>query len=266
MVAALYFLASVATGSALSAFPCSFSFPDAFVAYDLSSLSSQIASWTDGTFSASFSFCQNIPNVYCGSGLVRSSSSFGLSGQETCSQSYGSSASATATLLARATAVTGGISLLYPTGEQCGPTQGETYNTILNLECAPGAPLTVVSRSTSPSSPDDCEIVVELRADAGCGALVRGAAPPRPLNGGIVAFLVVLGLGALYCGGGALYKRRVLGARGLESLPNIEFWRSAAEVVRKAVAWLTCGRLGAYAEEPDDYAGLVDKDDALRVI
>lgn len=248
-------LASLAAGAALSAFPCTFTFPEAFVTYDLSSLSAQVAPWTDGTFSAAFSFCQNLPDVYCGSGLVRSASSFGLSGQQTCSQSYGSAASASATLLARATAVTGGISLLYPTGEQCGPTQGETYSTILNLECAPGAPLTVVSRTLAPSG-DGCGVVVELRADAGCGALVRGAPPPRPLNGGIVAFLVVLGLGALYCGGGAVYKRRVLGARGLESLPNIDFWRSAADALRRGVAWVTCGRLGAGADEPDDYAGL----------
>lgn len=51
-------------------------------------------------------------------------------------------------------------------------------------------------------------------------------------------FIISFGVATvLYCGGGMFYKYKKLGVTGIETVPNIEFWRDYPGLVKDGVAF-----------------------------
>jgi hypothetical protein len=70
------------------------------------------------------------------------------------------------------------------------------------------------------------------------------APPPPAIPGSVVFLLVLMGAFAVYCCAGCFYNRQFKGASGLESVPNVDFWRSFVQNVEEGLSWtwlkLTC--------------------------
>ena len=61
------------------------------------------------------------------------------------------------------------------------------------------------------------------------------APPPPAIPGSVVFLLVLMGAFAVYCCAGCFYNRQFKGASGLESVPNVDFWRSFVQDVEEAL-------------------------------
>ena len=132
------------------------------------------------------------------------------------------------------------------------------YSTVLLAACdaTQAQNVTIASRSTDSSG---CVVTFAVSSAAFCGVLNRPIIIPRALSAYSVIVLVFVNAIILYCTCGAVYKRRTLGARGLESLPNIDFWRSVILKVRVALHFLTCGRFFTDAGTGvDEYKDLME--------
>jgi len=228
-------LLALARGAAGAApLPCAYAFPDAFVDYDLSGAAAAPLVWTapNGALFHSLAICALLPAPRCAGGRA-SSSVYGDVGTAACLQNFGSAAGAGATLLSADAA--GGLRLVYDGGDACGAVPFANNTAVVLASCGGGAPVITDYKGAG----GGCVATFSVSGAAFCGRL-RTRVLPRALPVGAVVTLALVGAGALYCAGGAAYKRRVLGARGLEALPNIAFWRAAAAAV-------TCGRCGPRA-------------------
>jgi len=73
------------------------------------------------------------------------------------------------------------------------------------------------------------------------------------MSGAAIFFLLLLLFLALYLGGGALLKYYFYGARGIEVIPNLEFWATLSSNLKDGwlFLWNRCrgrSRGGAYEE------------------
>ena len=233
--------------------PCAWSFPDAFVRYDLSAVGDAAIAFTDaaGLFTSQLALCAVLPGVSCGAAQKTSSSKALAAYPASCLQSFGVAPAANASLLAEAP--TGGL-VLTLRGAQCGTSSAGAYYSTVRALCVPGAsPPRAVARD---EAADGCGVVWQLEGAAFCGIPLT-VVLPRPFPVGGVVALALLGALAAYCGGGALVKRHTRGARGLEALPHIETLRAAAAAARRA-----CGRDDAAADYQDLLAAPPSKEEA----
>lgn len=166
-----------------------------------------------------------------------SSSAFGNKPNE-CFISYGLASGAIATLLTED--ATGGIRLVYSNGESCPTSPANNYSTVFLAQCGTTAKVLISSRSTDTTG---CVITFAVSSAAFCGTMYRPIILPRALSVSSVIILVLLSTLLVYCISGATYKWKKLGARGLEAIPNIDFWRSCVHRLRVAIHFLTCGRV-----------------------
>lgn len=238
-------------GTSPAPIPCTFSFADAYIAFDLSSLKGAPFSYSDGSglFTYSFQFCGLLDKYYCGTSPT--SSFRALDGA--CQQDFGRANNATAALLGEGK----GLRLTYRSASVCpsGPSP-EQYYTTFDLTCDPTAVGPNNFNITSRSDPVDgygCGVIFEAVTAAACGKLIA----TRPLGVGWIVFCTVLAIVVTYIVGGIAYKRRAFGARGLESLPNVAFWRAVFHAI-------TCERFNLNAavvvESDTDYAALGTED------
>jgi hypothetical protein len=227
---------------------CRFDFPESFVSYDLSSIAAQTWTWT-GPYQHTFSFCSTLPGVTCTNGLATSSGSGFSPG--TCTISWGSAAKTNATL--QYADATGGLSILYSAGNNCPMSPGNTYATVILGTCSSVGGLVIAGHAVDTTG---CVTTFRVSSSAFCGTLNRVVVPRALSVAGLVTLIIASGL-LVYCAGGAAYKRRVHGARGLESLPNIDFWRAAAAACARAINVMTCGLLFRQAvDDADEYKDL----------
>ena len=210
---------------------CVFSFGGG-LSYDLSALAAFNSAASGVPFLANnsapgdtllyaFSFCSNLQFYGC---LNGPSASFALQPRGDCTRSFGVSlapdADAAVPLTERRT---DGIALTYGGGSSCGGQFGQTASTTLRLACAAlPAPQLLVVDSLAVTE-NNCRLTYELRGPAGCGIVTPTVSDPVTVAALVFAGLV--GALALYLVGGIAYKRRALGARGLEAVPHIDTWR-----------------------------------------
>ena len=252
------YVCALPAASSPAPIPCAFSFPEAFVSFDLSPISAVAftlpASVTD-TFAYKLQFCGLLSGYPCPP-TMEPSSAFRANAEGGCQQSFGRANNATARLLGDGT----GVAVTYQSDEVCsGGSAGvaETYWTTVNVLCdasltGPDS-LKIIERTDSPDA-SGCGIIFKVASAAGCGIQLTRLV--QPLGAGWIVFSCVVGLGAVYLGGGVLYKRRTLGARGLEAVPHIGLWRAMFHAV-------TCGQWrGGWGGGSVDYSSLADGDKA----
>jgi hypothetical protein len=249
--------------------PCVFAF-DGGLSYDLSSLadySSQarspkglpfLANNSDATdpLTYAFAFCSDLNyGVRCGL-----SASFSLRAGVGCVRNFGTSAPATAAAAPLTERRTDGLSLTYGGGTSaCGGQFGQGATTTFHIACASlagaagGAAAQLVAVDSLAVADNNCRLTYELRSPAGCGLVTPTVSDP--VRTFALVFAGVIGALALYLAGGIAYKRRALGARGLEAVPHIDFWRRC---------WSACG---AWRRGGVDYrrAGEGGEDGAIDV-
>lgn len=252
--------------------PCVFSF-DGGLSYDLSALadySSQARVPKGAPFFANssaaadplayaFAFCTDLTySVRCGP-----SASFSLpKGGVGCVRSFGRSAPATAVAAPLTERRTDGLSLTYGGGTSaCGGQFGQGAVTTFHIACASlagaagGAAAQLVAVDSLAVTDNNCRLTYELRSPAGCGIVTPTVSDP--VRTFALVFAGVVGALALYLAGGIAYKRRVFGARGLEAVPHIAFWRrcySACAWRRGGVDYRPAGEGGEDGSVDVDYA------------
>jgi len=171
-----------------------------------------------GAFRFLFTVCQNLTSNPC-----PPSSNYGASIQllntgAGCQANWGYLGTARPALLS--SDATQGMSLTY-TGDTCLSSQfGGSYSTQLNLQCS-NTKLPVITAATM--TPDNCGVTLTLKTAAAC-PYNRFKEEPE-MNPGLIAAIVVVGVLAVYLGGGIAYKRYKYGASGMEAVPNIDTWR-----------------------------------------
>lgn len=230
---------------------CAFEFPDAFVRYDLTPFAGRVYQWNDAPnpFTYKWQFCDFMSGYFCGAAMDRTSSMRAASATGVCLQSLGRAINASARPLGADPSA--GIALTYSGGALCGAS-GEPQYTTFEIACAPAItdPAHVVISGVAQSE-DGCGVIVSLQASVGCGAVMTRVV--QSLGVGWIVFASVLSAASLYFGVGALYKRRAYGARGLEAIPHIDFFRAAGGKLAAVVPswrWSGHSRLAA----TDDYA------------
>jgi len=210
---------------------CVFSFGGG-LSYDLSALAAFNAASSGTPFLANnsaagdrlvyaFAFCTNLAFYGCRDGP---SASFSLQPQGACVRSFGVSRGAADVAAPLTERRTDGISLTYGGGTTaCGGQFGQGALTTLRLACAAlPAPQLLVVDSLAVTE-NSCRLTYELRGPAGCGIVTPTVSDPVTVAALVFGGLV--GALALYLVGGIAYKRRALGARGLEAVPHIDTWR-----------------------------------------
>jgi hypothetical protein len=179
---------------------------------------------TSGYFSSifGFSFCSTL-DFYCDAPV--STSSF-LKDSVTgyCFKNFGSYMQTT--WRSKGSDPRLGIELTYSGKGLVLGTCGDLYSstsTVFDISCSPqlGALLVVDSLSVSE---DGCKATYSIRSPAGCGLVSTRII--YPLRIGWIVFISIICIISVYIVFGILYKRYRYGARGIESIPNIQFWRT----------------------------------------
>jgi len=231
----------------MSAQQCIFKSDVDGVTFDLNSLINKdtlgrsipfLYNFSGSTSCYGFSFCSNL-DFYCSS-----SSSFARDCTSLrCLKNFGSYSQAS--WRSKGVDPSQGIEITYD-GKglslgTCG-SQFESTRTVFDISCSPqlGAPLVVDSLSISD---DGCIATYSIRSPAGCGLVSTRII--YPLGVGWIAFISVICLISAYLCFGMMYNRYRYGAKGLESIPNINFWRRL---------FSCCGR-GQYAKAGADLDG-----------
>ena len=197
----------------------------------------------------SFQFCGALsPSIASGSCVTDPASSSVSLYPGGCLQAYGSSEIATAT------PSKDGLVLKYTGKDQCAGKEGEPYYTQVNLRCDPQVTAgTVVFDNLVPSD-TGCGLIYSGSSPAGCGADITVVLHPI----GIVAS-VLTGLGAfmvLYFVLGTLWNRKTKGARGLEAVPHISFFRAVYRLTCDKFCRSICGGKALSLEEREAYEEL----------
>ena len=171
-------------------------------------------------------FCADFSR-FCSGGY---SSSFVVNAQGRCVRSYGAASDTQFKPLLESDP-SAGVVVTYPSGDRCPYFPLTDAYTVVSLACVPGDPSLLpqgaatlfVDSVVEDFSSGACLLSVSARSPAACGFVVTTVV--TPLGVGWIVFLAATALVALYLGAGVAYKRHRYGARGLESLPNIDFWR-----------------------------------------
>jgi hypothetical protein len=169
-----------------------------------------------------FSFCSTL-DFYCDAPV--STSSFWKDGAGRCLKNYGSYMQTT--WRSKGSDPTLGIELTY-SGKglelgTCGDSIRST-STVFDISCSPQLGTSLVVDSLSLSADDLCTATYSIRSPAGCGLVSTRII--YPLGIGWIVFITIICIISFYIVFGILYKRYRYGARGIESIPNIQFWRS----------------------------------------
>jgi len=120
---------------------------------------------------------------------------------------------------------TAGVVLTVSGGPQCTGSSRQVVNRFTRVE------VTCDEDARNPTNKQvstvECGVTWKFNSYAGCPSYYSSG-----LSGGWVFIILLLVASAVYCGGGAAYKKATLGTSGVESVPNVDFWRDFAEYVQ----------------------------------
>jgi len=77
-----------------------------------------------------------------------------------------------------------------------------------------------------------CTFNIGLPANCGSGPAPGPDGPKGGLSGGTVFLIILLVLIPVYIAGGCVYKMKTKGTTGMESCPNVDFWRDLPGLVK----------------------------------
>uniref|UniRef100_A0A8C4WY82 Mannose-6-phosphate receptor, cation dependent n=1 Tax=Eptatretus burgeri TaxID=7764 RepID=A0A8C4WY82_EPTBU len=120
------------------------------------------------------------------------------------------------------------ILLMYKSGDpyksHCG---NEHRKVMLMISCDPytlASGFTLVREERQKN--DDCFYLFELSSSVACNAVGKTG-----LSGGAIFLILLLCFVAAYLLGGFVYQRFVVGAKGLEQIPNFLFWQNLGNIL-----------------------------------
>lgn len=122
--------------------------------------------------------------------------------------------------------------MTFSTGDRCADDANQRYSTRAVLRCASGA------TQLQSHSYQSCVHTFEFSTPSSCPSFPSDDTPGA---GWYFVFAVII-LCLVYFGGGALFKWRIRGTSGMESVPHIEFWRSFFGYVSDGCALVFCCR------------------------
>lgn len=174
--------------------------------------------------SAGGTFCDQSPQISSVLGFAREAPSFQLVSAENPDR---------------------GFSATYTGASTCNRQQaGGTYVVSLMFLC--DRKVTTPTVTLHPSSGNVCGYNVEITTSSACPSYPGSAG----LGAGSVLLIIMLVLFTAYCVVGIAYKKMALGTSGLESVPNIDFWRLFPTHVANGCRWtwqkLTCQTVHDY--------------------
>lgn len=128
-----------------------------------------------------------------------------------------------------------GVVLAYSGGTECHVPETIQGSTTIKVTCDQEAIVPTGFTYTV----EQCSISIAFRSINGCPSEYTSG-----LSGGWVFVVLLLVAALVYFGGGVAYKKATLGTSGLESIPNIDFWRELVYLAtlgtRYFVAKVTC--------------------------
>eukprot|EP00808_Paulinella_micropora_P028555 g52695.t1 len=131
----------------------------------------------------------------------------------------------------------------YPPQSPCYPL-GTKRKATIRLQCVPGASAPTIPLMVQEASV--CNYQTVIPSKYGCPAPVGGWPKDAEyggggLSGGSVLLILFIPGAFLYLAIGILYKRKTQGTTGVESIPNIEFWRALPQLVKDGVQFTMSG-------------------------
>lgn len=126
-------------------------------------------------------------------------------------------------------------------GKECFP-QGLTRKLTVLLTCAEGAPIPSTTLQVTETS--TCVYTMELASMYGCEAPSGGWDIPGESSGlsfGSILLIILFPGFFVYLAAGCLYKSKTQGTSGMESCPNIDFWRDLPGLVKEGIAFTMGG-------------------------
>ncbi len=123
------------------------------------------------------------------------------------------------------------MQVVFQNGDSCGISK---WQVTFQIACTPGSTATTYQLSTSMQNA--CLYTVWMQNQIGCpggggGGGGGGDGGSSGLSGGSIFLIALVVALPLYVAVGCLYKRQRMGASGMESCPNIDFWRDLPGLV-----------------------------------
>ncbi|XP_034254870.1 cation-dependent mannose-6-phosphate receptor-like [Thrips palmi] len=84
---------------------------------------------------------------------------------------------------------------------------------------------------------------------------------PDRIGGGTIITVLLLTVILVYIIGGTLYRRLILGAKGLEQIPNLVFWQAAGERLKNGCGKLCCKPSTTHSTSWDNLGPRIERDD-----
>jgi len=103
------------------------------------------------------------------------------------------------------------------------------WSILMNYECDSGE-IAFLQQAVQPDPTNhQCYFVGVMKSKYACPSRNTGKSG---LSGGSVFVIMFFVVGAMYFGGGIAYKYKRKGTTGIESIPNIDFWRTLPGLVK----------------------------------
>jgi len=107
----------------------------------------------------------------------------------------------------------GGVTLTHVNGDYC----ASTRTTVVTFVCS-----STTSSELTVDESSACQYATTFETPLVC----EGGAPAGGLSNGSIFLIILTSCGVVYIAGGSWYKTKKKGTSGMESMPNIDFWRA----------------------------------------
>jgi len=143
-----------------------------------------------------------------------------------------------------------GLRVTYANGDSCGAGTPPTKIGVINFYCDPTAGRGFVNGTVAEHP--TCSYTMNIVTSYACAGGAGGGGS-KGLSGGWVFIIILIVCLFVYIVAGCVYQRKKKGASGVESIPNIEFWRGLPGLVKEGFSFTwtklrgLCGK-GEYTE------------------
>jgi len=146
-----------------------------------------------------------------------------------------------------------GVKVTYANGDGCNAGGGAPPKKtgVINFYCDPNSGRGYANGTVAENP--SCIFTMNIVTSAVCHGGGGSGPPAKGLSGGSVFLIILIVVLFLYIVAGCIYQRKKKGASGVESCPNIEFWRGLPVLVKEGFSFTwtklrgLCGK-GEYTE------------------
>jgi len=203
--------------------------------YDLSSISSLDYTASDGTYTYKLHMCGNVGETGCAA-KAGSLCQYGASGAYGHMLSSWSTAPNGVFTQIDQSNPAKGFSVAFANGDLCsnaGVTKPRTVTMV--FPCTPNQQGTTYQIVTTPTNP--CDYTTTFATSAGCPGTAPSGSGVGGLSLGSALLIIIFVCAPLYVLIGCIYKRQKQGTQGIESCPNIDFWRDLPQLVKEGCSF-----------------------------